>query len=122
MEATNGIKLNALFLIDNLEKNFEQSEYPPSTLQFTNLVKTCGIDITVAEVLPDNEKIKNFDLIFIDLQTSTWAEDIPIEIKNLANCTRVIFFNALFVFSNNFFIFSEYLVNKCDSAFKMGGP
>ena len=73
MEATNGIKLNALFLIDNLEKNFEQSEYPPSILQFTNLVKTCGIDITVAEVLPDNEKIKNFDLIFIDLQTSTWA-------------------------------------------------
>ena len=95
MEATNGIKLNAFFLIDNLEKNFEQSEYPPSTLQFTNLVKTCGIDITVAEVLPDNEKIKSFDLIFIDLHTSTWAEDIPIEIKNLTNYTRVIFFNAV---------------------------
>lgn len=116
MKPINGLNLNAFFLIDNLENNITESEPTSSTLQFTDLVRTCGIDITLAEALPDNEKAKNFDLIFIDLQASTWTVDIPIEIQKIARSTRVIFFNAV----NNLYDEKQLLIASIAGIFYQG--
>jgi DNA-binding NarL/FixJ family response regulator len=94
MDPINGLKLKAFFLTNSVVSNIAKNEVHHSTLQFTDLVKTCGIDITLAETLPNNELITVFDLIFIDLQFYILTDNIPIEIQQLTSRVRVVFFNA----------------------------
>jgi DNA-binding NarL/FixJ family response regulator len=94
MDSINGVKIKTLFLTSNVEENIEASETHHAILQFRDLVKTSGMDITLEKTLPTIEQSKNFDLIFIDVHVCTWTDDIPVEIQLLAKSTRVAFFNA----------------------------
>ena len=49
MNPINGVKFNAFFLINNAENKVTESALNHSTLQFTDLVKTSGMDLTLAE-------------------------------------------------------------------------
>jgi DNA-binding NarL/FixJ family response regulator len=94
MDLINKTRLKALFITSSIENNLRENKFHQSIHQFTDLVKTSGMDLTLAKVLPNVDQPTDFDLIFIDLHTSTWIDDIPSEIQQLAHRTRIVFFNA----------------------------
>jgi hypothetical protein len=94
MNPINGVKFNAFFLINNAENKVTESALNHSTLQFTDLVKTCDIDIILAKKLPNIEQSKDFDLVFIDVDSFSFTDNIPSELQRLVHSTRVVLFNA----------------------------
>jgi DNA-binding NarL/FixJ family response regulator len=94
MSLENSIKLNALFLISCTNNNTERPEPDHSVRYFTDLVKTCDINITISKTLPDSAQCNLFDLIFIDLNKYAWEGEIFSAMKRLANNVRIVLFNA----------------------------
>jgi len=94
MDITNRTRLKALFIINSVDNNLRENDPQQSINQFTDLVKTIGIELALAQALPNTEQSKDFDLIFIDLHICSWINDIPLDIQKLAHKTRVVFFNA----------------------------
>jgi DNA-binding NarL/FixJ family response regulator len=94
MDPINGVKFNAFFLINSAESKITENALHHSILQFTDLVKTCDIDIISAKKLPSIEQSKDFDWMFIDVDIFNFTDDIPCEIQRLAHSTRVVLFNA----------------------------
>ncbi|PKH86587.1 helix-turn-helix transcriptional regulator [Colwellia sp. Bg11-28] len=94
MGLINKAKLKAFFLISGGENNITTGDIHHSIDHFTGLVKSCNIDTTVEEKMPDVAQIKSYNLIFIDLYNCTWGDEIPLAIQKIVCNARTVFFNA----------------------------
>ena len=73
--------------------NFLDSKHEEKAKKFTHLIKTCNI---LLRWFPESDpsQIQKQHLCFVDLYNQEWLNNVPDNIKNLAQSCRVILFNV----------------------------
>jgi len=72
----------------------EQGEANNNFDTFNALLKTCFAQIITTDNLPSPDELKDYALLFVDLEGQSWCNQIPEEIKAVANSKRIVLFNA----------------------------
>jgi DNA-binding NarL/FixJ family response regulator len=94
MGLINKAKFKTYFLVSNADKANTADDNSTSVQRFTGLFKTCDIETTVKQTIPNITQSKSYNLILIDLYNCNWGDEIPLAIQKVVQSARTVFINA----------------------------
>lgn len=73
----------------------DNSQFDTSTTdRFIELIKACGMTVSVVNECPPEDKAKLFDGLFVDLDMAQSKSEVTEQVTQLTSCSDVVFFNA----------------------------